>query len=157
MSSAAAAFDAKLIAEMKASGGEKYVPIAVLAYRQSLAAHKLAADYDGTPLFFAKENFSNGCIATVDVIYPAAPMYLLLNTALVRGHAHARPRIRREPAAGSSPSPRTTSAPTRRPTARSTAAASETEENQMPVEESGNMLILAAALSPSSTATPTTP
>ncbi|MGE0481633.1 MAG: DUF5127 domain-containing protein, partial [Phycisphaerae bacterium] len=67
-----AAFDEKLTADLRHVGGEKYAALATLAYRQCLAAHKLAADWDTTPLMFSKENFSNGCIATVDVIYPAA-------------------------------------------------------------------------------------
>ena len=46
---------------------------------QAFAAHKLVADADGTALYFPKENFSNGCIGTVDVFYPSAPIFLLLN------------------------------------------------------------------------------
>jgi hypothetical protein len=30
--------------------------------REAVGAHKLVTDVDGTPLFFSKENFSNGCI-----------------------------------------------------------------------------------------------
>src|SRR5205823_565908 len=59
-------FDQELVTDLRAAGGAKYADLAVLAYRQTLAAHKLVADADGTALYFPKENFSNGCIATVD-------------------------------------------------------------------------------------------
>lgn len=63
--------------------GEDYLLILFASYRQSVAAHKLAADKDGQLLFLSKECDSNGCIATVDVSYPSMPLYLLYNPDLV--------------------------------------------------------------------------
>ena len=75
-------FDTELVSDLKAVGGEKYALLCSLAYRQSLAASKLVADPKGQPLFWPKENTSNGCIGTSDVIYPMSPITLLFGPAL---------------------------------------------------------------------------
>jgi hypothetical protein len=77
-------FDEELMADLARTGGEDYARLAALAYRESFAAQALAVDYDGTPLSFPKENSSCGCVSTVDVIYPAAPILLLFNTTLLK-------------------------------------------------------------------------
>ena len=79
----AAAFDRKLTAKMK-KVSPAYAAIGALAYRQTIAAHKLV-QANGKILFLSKENFSNGCMATLDVTYPSIPLFLLLNPELVRG------------------------------------------------------------------------
>lgn len=81
----AARFDADLSVKARASGGADYERILSLAYRQSIAAHKLITDEKGDVVFISKECFSNGCAATVDVSYPSTPLYLLYNPELVKG------------------------------------------------------------------------
>lgn len=66
-------------------GGEEYSDILSLAYRQTIAAHKIAVDTDGEIVFISKECFSNGCAATVDVTYPSSPFFIHYNTELLKG------------------------------------------------------------------------
>ena len=77
------AFDTELTADLTKTGGAHYAAIAILSYRQAIAAHKLVADANGDPMLFAKENSSNGCIATVDVLYPSAPLFLFFEPKLL--------------------------------------------------------------------------
>lgn len=76
-------FDADLMADLARVGGEHYSDVAALAYRQALAANKLAISPDGVPLMFLKEISSCGCAQTADVIYPESPLFLLVNPKLL--------------------------------------------------------------------------
>ena len=67
------------------AGGEKYAELLELAFRQTIAAHKLVLDENGEILWISKECFSNGCAATVDVSYPSIPLFLIYNPELVKG------------------------------------------------------------------------
>jgi hypothetical protein len=79
-----AAFDHELMTDLRNAGGENYAELAALAYRQCFAAGKFVADDNGQPLQFCKENHSNGCISTSDVFYPMSPQFLLFGPTLAK-------------------------------------------------------------------------
>ena len=135
-----AEFDADLTADATKVGGAKYAQMVALAYRQCAAACGLAADANKQPLFFTKENTSNGDIATVDVFFPMGPQWVLLSPTLAK--ATLVPIL----SYASSWHWKFPNAPHdlgTYPIARGTDDGGE----GMPVEESGNMLILCDAVS----------
>jgi len=77
-------FDRELTDDLTRAGGVRYARLCALAYRQALAACGLAADTNGQPLLFTKENTSNGDIATVDVFFPMDPVWILLSPTLAK-------------------------------------------------------------------------
>jgi hypothetical protein len=138
-------FDGELMADMRRVGGNDYVYLTSLLFRQTIGAHKLVADLDGTPFLFSKENDSNGCIDTVDVTYPSSPFFLLFNPELLK--AQLEPLMRyaamqrwKFPFAphdlGTFPLA----------DGQVYGGGEINEIDQMPVEESGNLLIMIDAL-----------
>jgi hypothetical protein len=132
-------FDREVMADATKVGGEKYALLCGLAYRECSAACGLAADDNGQPLFFTKENTSNGDIATVDVFFPMDPQWILFSPTLAK--ATLVPIL----SYASSWHWKFPNAPHdlgTYPIAKGTDDGGE----GMPVEESGNMLILCDAI-----------
>lgn len=142
-------FSAALRERAVRAGGEKYADLVTLAYRQVIAAHKVAVTENGEILFISKECFSNGCAATVDVTYPSAPLFLLYNTELLKGMLRPIYRMIEEPTWVYDFAPHDAG---RYPLVNGQRYGLDREtgkwkdDKHMPVEECGNMLILEAAI-----------
>ncbi len=74
----------KMIISDASKYGKAYTDMLSAAARQVLAGHKLVRSAKDGLLYLSKECHSNGCINTVDVSYPAVPMYLIYTPELVK-------------------------------------------------------------------------
>jgi hypothetical protein len=134
-----ASFDSQLMADATRVGGAKYARMCALAYRQCAAGCGLAADAHKQPLFFTKENTSNGDIATTDVFFPMDPQWILFSPSLAKSSLVP---ILSYAASAHWKFPNAPHDLGTYPLARGTDDGGE----GMPVEESGNMLILCDAV-----------
>eukprot|EP00928_Gymnodinium_smaydae_P075059 TRINITY_DN5807_c0_g2_i1.p1 TRINITY_DN5807_c0_g2~~TRINITY_DN5807_c0_g2_i1.p1 ORF type:complete len:694 (+),score=93.34 TRINITY_DN5807_c0_g2_i1:73-2154(+) len=73
------AFDAALITNLTSAGGDKYAALASLVYRQVIGGTQAVWNpLTKEPWVFMKEISSDGDVSTVDVIYPAFPFFQYL-------------------------------------------------------------------------------
>jgi hypothetical protein len=132
--------DATVKSDAHAAGGTAYAGLCAISLRQAYGGTELVAGPDGKPWAVLKEISSDGNVSTVDVVYPASPAWiyadpaylgLLLEPLLAYAESGGWPKTFAEHDLGSS-----------YPVA---AGHNNGVEEDMPVEESGNMLIMTAA------------
>ncbi|WP_426662696.1 glutaminase domain-containing protein [Rhodanobacter aciditrophus] len=134
------ALDARVSRDARAVGGERYEGLCVLALRQAYGGTELVQGPDGSPWAFLKEISSDGNVSTVDVLYPASPVWMYLDPDYLRmlllplldyAGQGGWPKPYTEHDLGSA-YPLAT-------------GHNDGREEDMPVEESGDMLIMIAA------------
>ncbi len=133
-------FDKAVTRSANKIGGHRYATIAALAYRQALGAMEITADKNGLPLVYTKEETSNGDTDTVDVVFPASPLLLTFCPQLEAASL--------VPVLNSAETPRWRFpwAPHDLGTYPVCTGWYANGGENMPVEESGNMIIMVAAI-----------
>jgi Glutaminase A six helical-hairpin domain/Domain of unknown function (DUF5127)/Domain of unknown function (DUF4964) len=139
-SSRADKLDGRVNGDATAAGGRGYAGLCAISLRQAYGGTELLTGPAGQPWAFLKEISSDGNVSTVDVVYPASPawMYadpaylgLLCEPLLAYAETGGWPKTFAEHDLGSA-----------YPVA---AGHNDGQEEDMPMEETGNMLIMAAA------------
>lgn len=133
------ALDEQIYTDAEKAGGKNYAEICSAAYHQVISAHKLFTDKEGNLMWFSKENNSNGCINTVDLTYPSAPLFLAYNPDLAKAMMTS---IFEYSASGRWNKPFPAHDLGTYPVANG-----QVYGGDMPIEEGGNMVILTAAVS----------
>jgi hypothetical protein len=132
--------DAKVRDDARRAGGTAYEGLCAISLRQAYGGTELVAGPAGKPWALLKEISSDGNVSTVDVVYPASPAWiyadpaylgLLLEPLLAYAETGGWPKTFAEHDLGSA-----------YPVA---SGHNNGVEEDMPAEESGNMLIMAAA------------
>jgi hypothetical protein len=136
--------DAELAGDARRIGGNRYADLIGLSYRHVFASGKIVAGPNGEPWYFNKECFSNGCVDTVDVSYPASPFFALFEPALLKGMTEP---VFEFAASDKWKWPFSPHDVGQYPKANGQVYNPTKLEGQMPVEECGNMVIMAALAS----------
>jgi hypothetical protein len=76
--------DAKIESDAMAAGGANYYALCALALRQAFAGTELVQSPSGAPWIYLKEISSDGNVSTVDVTYPGCPAFLYMNPRLMK-------------------------------------------------------------------------
>ena len=77
-------FDKNHLANLTAAADSKYATVASLIFRQAFGGCKLVWNQNtSTPWYFMKEISSDGNLHTADVIFPASPIFLYTNPYLL--------------------------------------------------------------------------
>ncbi len=81
--SRAASLDAQIVTDAKAAGGDNYSALCSLSLRQAFGGTELVGTQD-KPWLMLKEISSDGNVSTVDVVYPASPAFLYTSPLLLK-------------------------------------------------------------------------
>jgi glutaminase A-like protein/uncharacterized protein DUF5127/uncharacterized protein DUF4964 len=131
--------DARIMTDARAAGGEHYAALCALAFRQAFGGTELVGTPD-KPWLMLKEISSDGNVSTVDVVYPASPAFiyaspllleLMLDPLLEYAETSGWPKVFAEHDLGRA-----------YPNA---AGHNDGNEEDMPIEESADMLLMMAA------------
>jgi hypothetical protein len=129
--------DARIGRDARSAGGSAYEGLCALSLRQAYGGTELVEGPDGSPWVFLKEISSDGNVSTVDVVFPASPVWIYLDPEYLRmllaplleyAETGGWPKPFAEHDLGA-----------HYPDA---AGHKNGQEEDMPMEESGNMLIL---------------